>query len=655
MTSASLNLLFSPIQVGKFTLRNRIVFLPHSHNFPELALPGDREPEYFADRAKGGVALIIYGCQYVGATGSPAQANAGDPRVVDRYKRVTDMVHEHGAYITAQLMHQGSTVSSSDEGLDWLIPYGASTGSQGGTISREMDYDEIQRVIEAYRVAARNVKEGGFDGIQVRLNAGLTGEFTSAFHNKRTDQYGGRVENRLRLGLEIIDAVRDEIGPDLMMDVRQGLEESVDGGYGFEEGQEIARLVAATGKIDFITTAVGIAATAMGVVYLSGPHPLPVGYGVEAAAAIKQAVDIPVVAQGRINDPVQAEEVLAKKQGDLIGMCRGLIADPEFPNKAREGRLDDIRKCIAYHEVCQGRNAKRRQITCVYNPAAGREKELGIGTLRPANVKKNVVVIGGGPAGLKAAEVAARRGHRVTLYEKSGQLGGQINLAVRLPNRDHMEEIIFHLVHQVEKLGVEIRTGVGVTPAMVTSGSPDCVVVATGGLPFIPRIPGVDQGNVVTYFDVARDQGAKGDSVLIYDRQGYWPGASIVELLANQGKKVHIVTPSPMIGADIHPTTRLLWHQRIADKGIIQTTDASVNAISGGTVTLISPHWGGESHQQTVDGIDTVVLACGSIPNDSLYRDLKGKVRDLRLVGECEVPLRLERSIYSAEILGRAL
>ncbi len=653
MTGTPFDLLFSPIQVGKYTLKNRIVFLPHSHNYPELALPGDREPEYFADRAKGGVALIIYGCQYVASTGSPAQANASDPRVVELYKRVTDVVHEHGAYITAQLMHHGSSVGNSDEGLDWLMPYGASTGSQGGTISREMDYDEIQRVIEAYRVAARNVKEGGFDGIQVRLNAGLTGEFTSAFYNKRTDQYGGSVENRLRFGLEIIDAVRDEIGPDLMMDVRHSVEESVEGGYGIEEGQEIARLVAATGKIDFITTAIGIAGTTMGVIYLTGPQPLPVGYGVEAAAAIKQAVDIPVVAQGRINDPVQAEEVLAKKQGDLIGMCRGLIADPEFPNKAREGRLDDIRKCIAYHEVCQGRNAKRRQITCVYNPAAGRERELGIGTLKPAAVKKKVMVVGGGPAGLKAAEVAARRGHQVTLYEMSDRLGGQINLAVRLPNRDYMGEITAHSVHQIEKLGVEIRLGVEITPEMVLAMAPDAVVVATGAVPLVPDIPGMDQENVVTYWDVAREQGVKGDSVLIYDPEGYWPGAGIAELLASQGKKVHIVTPNPMVGANIQHYTRLLWQQRVEGKGVTQTTDAEVKAISGKTVTLSSPHWNGR--EWTVDEVDTVVLACGGSPKDSLYKELTGKVGELRLVGDCEAPMRLERSIYAAELVGRAI
>ena len=655
MAGSSLDLLFSPIKVGTYTLRNRIVFLPHSHNLPELALPGEREPEYFADRAKGGVALIIYGTQYVAATGSPAQANASDPRVVERYKRITDMVHEEGAYISAQLMHRGSYQSFSEEGLDWMMPYGVSSAYQDGAIARELSYDDIQKIIEDYRVAARNVKAGGFDGIQVRLNAGLTGEFTSSLHNKRTDQYGGSVENRLRISMELIDAVRDEIGPDMMIDVRHSADEVITGGYGIEEGQQIARIVADSGKVDFITTARGASGTTIGTIYLTGPQPLPLGYGVEAAAAIKQAVDIPVVAQGRVNDPDQAEEILAKGQGDLIGMCRGLIADPEFPNKAREGRLGEIRKCIAYHEVCQGRNFKRRQITCVYNPSAGREKELGIGTIKPAAVKKKVMVVGGGPAGLKAAEVAARRGHQVTIFEKADRLGGQLNLAIKLPNRDHMEEITAYSLRQIEMLGVELRMGVEVTAEMARSSGYDAVVVATGGVPYIPDIPGIHQENVVTYVDVARDLGVKGNSILIYDLQGYWPGAGIAELLVGQGKKVQIVTPSPLVGADIQPFTRLLWHQRIEDKGIIQTTDADIKSISGNTVTLTSPHWAGETHQWTVDGVDTVVLACGGSPNDSLYKELQGKVKDLRLVGECEAPLRLERTIYAAELVGRAV
>ena len=445
-----------------------------------------------------------------------------------------------------------------------------------------------------------------------------------------------------------------ELGSDLIMDVRINADQVDPNGYGVEVGQEIARIMAGSGKIDFITTAIGGSGVSSSRgVYIQGPYPLPQGYGVYASEAIKKVVDLPVVAQGRVNDPIQAEEILARGQGDLIGMARGLIADAEFPNKAREGRLNDIRKCIGYHEVCQGRNLRQRPITCVHNPAAGREKELGMGTLRPAPVKKKVMVIGGGPAGLKLAEVAALRGHQVTLYEKAEELGGQNNLAKRLPHREHLEEITDHVAGQLEKLGVEVRLGTEVTPEMVQASGADAVVVATGSLPMIPSIPGADQENVVTYWDVARDQGARGDTILIYDLQGYWPAAGAAELLAGQGKTVHIVTPQTSVGADIHPLTLLLWQQRVQGKGIISTTDATLKAISGNTVTLSSAREGDQ--EWTIDGVDTVVLACGAIPNDALYKSLKGKVKDLHIVGDCEAPLKLERGIYSAELLGRAL
>ena len=653
MTESSLKLLFSPIQVGKITLRNRIVFLPHSNMFPLEQLPGEREVYYFGERAKGGVGLIIFAAQLVHPAGGISMINATNPKVVEGYKRITDKVHEHGAYMSAQLMHRGSFHTHTKADLEWRIPYGPSKRYWDGTITREMDHDDIRRSIEAYRLAAKHVKEGGFDGIEIRMNYGLPEEFVSTWSNQRTDEYGGTLENRMRFVGEVIDGVREEIGPDLIMDVRICADQVVPEGFGIEQGQEIARILAGTGKIDFINTSVGGRQWGIASAYVQGPYPFPLGFGADAAGAIKKAVDIPVIAQGRVNDPIQAEQILAAGQGDLIGMARGLIADPEFPNKAREGRLDDIRKCFAYHEVCQGRNAEYQPITCVHNPAAGREKDLGIGTIKPATVKKKVMVVGGGPAGLKMAEVAARRGHQVALYDKAEQLGGQINLATRLPYREHLGEVTSHLIHQVEKLGVEIRTGVDVTPEKIAAAAPDAVVVATGGLPFIPSIPGVDQDNVVTYWDVARDQGVRGDSILIYDLEGFWSAPAIAELLAGQGKKVHIVTPNKFVGTDIFPLTLMLWEQRVEGKGINRTIDAEVKAISGNTVTIFNPSW--ESQEQTIEGVDTVVLACGATPNDSLYKGLHGKVRELLMVGDCDAPLRVERGIYSAELLARAL
>ena len=664
MSDSPLKLLFSPIQVGKLTLRNRIVFLPHYNRFAVGRLPVEMDVQYFGERAKGGAGLIICGfganvcgdfAHHIGG----AFMDATNPKVVERYKRIADKVHQHGAHVSAQLVHAGGGGWGIGEpkgltGLNWVLNYSASARFAGGedaTIIREMSRDDIQRAIEGYVKAARHVVAAGFDGIEIRMNDSLGYEFTSALTNRRTDEYGGTLEKRLRFVLDVIHGVREEVGPDVLLDPRVLVDEIIPGGYGLEEGQEIARILAATGELDFLNTGIGV-----GTVHeKQGPYPTPLGYGVYAAAAIKKVADIPVVAHGRINDPVQAEAILAEGKADLIGMARGLIADPEFANKAREGRIDDIRKCIGYDDVCHDQAHRASPITCIHNPSAGREKQLGIGTLRQARRKKKVLVVGGGPAGLKVAEVAARRGHQVTLYDKGEELGGQINLAIRLPFRDHLGEIPSYLSNQLEKLGVDIKKRVEVTPEMVVAANPDVVVVATGSVPFIPDIPGVHQDNVVTYRDVARDGGVNGQSVLIYDRVGHWAAGSIVELLAGQGKKVHIVTPHRNVLSQIAETNATLrfWEQRIAGKDIVRITDHNVRVIRNGTVTLTNSLDTGE--ERTVEGIDTVVLACGGTPDDTLYHALKDKSKALKMVGDCEVPLRIETATYFAELLGRAL
>ena len=444
MPASQLKLLFSLLRVGNLTLRNRIVFLPHGNNYAIGGMPGEQEAYYFGERAKGGAGLIIFGGQSVHPTGKGHQTSALGRKVVARYQRITDVVHRHGAHISAQLVHAGTRdLTFSETGLEWRIAYGPSRRPKFGTIVRPIDQGRIQQIVEDYRVAARNVKAGGFDGLEVRLNWGLLGEFISGISNQRGDEYSRTLENRMRFPLEVLRAVRDEVGANFLIDARACVDEVVPGGFEVEEGQEIGRMIAGTGAVDLFNTAIGIPDEygEIGRVYLQQVYPLPLGHAVYAGEALKKAVNLPVITQGRITDPRQAEQVLAEGKGDLIGMARALIADPEFALKAMEGRLDDIRKCIGYHDVCNGRNPSGRPLTCVWNPAAGREKELGVSTLKLAKVRKTVTVIGGGPAGLKVAEVAARRGHQVNLYDRGQQLGGQINLAVRLPYREHLGEI----------------------------------------------------------------------------------------------------------------------------------------------------------------------------------------------------------------------
>ncbi|KKK46960.1 hypothetical protein LCGC14_3160020, partial [marine sediment metagenome] len=327
----------------------------------------------------------------------------------------------------------------------------------------------------------------------------LLGQFLSPISNKRSDEYGGSLENRCRLTVEVIDAVRAAVGADLPMGIRISADEFASVGLTGQESVEIARIFAATGKLDWIDVSAG-AYWSMAPIIVA-PMAFPPGFIVHLAAAIKQAVELPVFCVGRITDPLQAEKILEENQADVVGMTRALIADPELPIKAREGRLDDIRHCTGCM-YCVGRLYVNQPLACIHNPAAGRESWLGMGTLKRTESPKQVTVIGGGPAGLKAAEVAASRGHRVTLFERSSELGGQVRLAARAPTRADIEEVVRHLIVQCGRLGVELKTGVAVSADDVAAGGADAVVVATGCRPkrtfFAPlrleeiEVPGAD-------------------------------------------------------------------------------------------------------------------------------------------------------------------
>lgn len=646
--------MLSPIEVRGRRIPNRLVFLPHGNRYPLDDLPGERELFYYGERARAGVGLIIFGSQTVHTLEGAHVVNATNPAVVDHYQRLTDAVHRHGTLIHSQLVHWGVLrQTAADFGLDWQPPYGSSSRPRGETFTREMDAEHLKRALDAYVLGARHAVRGGFDGIELRMNHALLQEFVSPLVNRRTDEYGGSIENRLQFPLEVLRAIRDEAGDRILIDVRFCVDEVIPGGYGLDEGVRIGRILEATGLVDILT--VGVGATPDGGIFQTEeipPYPQPEGYAVYAAAALKQAVSLPVVACGRITMPRQAEQIIAAGQADFAGVARALITDPEWLLKAREGRVEDIRRCLGYNEVCLRPGAHR--VTCVWNPAAGREQTLGIGTLAPAGKPKRVAVIGGGPAGLKVADTAARRGHAVTLIEQTAELGGQINLAVRFPNRAHLGEIPAYYRTQLEKLGVDIRLNTVADPELIASLDADTTIIATGAVALVPGIPGAGHPNVFTVWDLARGIAFPGDRVLVYDSQGLWPGLSAVEMLAKQGKQVVFATPRNGVGVSIAAGPLLLWNERIADCDVTRWTETALAAIDGSVVTLANTNtrlpktW-------TAGPFDSVILSCGGRPNDDLYRRLKGTVADLRIVGDCEAPLRVEKAIYSAELLGRSI
>ncbi|MBI2912941.1 MAG: FAD-dependent oxidoreductase [Chloroflexi bacterium] len=667
--------LFTPLRIGTTTVPNRILQTSHAKMFEDFvraegpegsyALPSERSALYHAERAKGGAGLITMEYHMVHPTstgGIPYLAHAYRKEIVPRYRMVADMVHGQGTgtKIFGQICHVGMhTAGDQIDVLHEVWAPSAIPGLSRSGIPKVMEKADIREVVQGYARSAENVRDGGLDGVEIHAaHSYLLGQFLSLISNKRSDEYGGSLENRCRLAVEVIEAVRAAVGPDYPLGIRISADEFAPGGLAIQESAEIAKAFAATGKLDWINVSAGAYWSLAPIIV--APMAFPPGFIVNLAAAIKQAVDLPVFCVGRITDPLHAEKVLADNQADMVGMTRALLSDPELPLKAREGRLDDIRHCTGCM-YCVGRLYVNQPIACIHNPAAGRESWLGIGTLKPAERPKRVSVVGGGPAGLKAAEIAARRGHSVTLFERSSELGGQVRLAARAPTRADIEEVVRHLIVQCGKLGVELKTGVEVRAGDLLGDAADAVVAATGCRPkrtfFSPlrlqevAVPGADGPNVLTAWDVL-EGAATGDRVVVVDQDGHWRAAGTAEFLADRGKQVTVVTSFPSVGSDLTPFDLMLLIPRFLQKRIRMLSSHEVVAVDGDTVHARHLYTGQE---ERLEGIDNVVWVTGREANDDLYFALQGKVPELYRVGDCVAPRTIEYAIWEGEMVGRKL
>jgi len=636
--------LFSPLKIGSFTVRNRILSTGHLSHFAVQGLPLERYLDYWVSKAKGGIGLIVTEDQAVHPSGGsePTLIQAYRDECVEPFRRIASAVHEHGAKIVAQLFHPGSAFfAHREKGLPlWSVgPIPASFNVES---AHEIDEAEIREIIDSFAAAAVRMREAGLDGVELMGAHGfLIEQFLSPRSNRRGDKYGGSEENRMRFLLELVDGVRAAVGEDFTVGVRVSGDQFQQGGYTLDDMRGFAASMSATGKVDYISVSVGLGGPVIPPMYVA-----PAAF-VYLAASIKEVVDIPVFCVGRIVDPVKAEDILAKNQADMIGMTRANICDPELPNKAREGRVDEIRHCIGCNEGCWGRSALGLPITCALNPSVGREREMEV---TPAPVKKRVMVVGGGLAGMEAARVAALRGHSVSLLEKDNELGGQLLIAAKAPGREDMAEPVRYYQHQFDLLGVDVQLGVEATPESVEAERPDVAIVATGGLPAKASFPGSQRPEVVLARDVLAGKAEYGRKLILYSLDRSTEGFTVADFLLDRGCDIELLIPHPFAPFGAEEITHMMVFARIHSKGGRMTLGFEIASFEEDRV-LLSSVFGGSS--QLREGIEGVVVSRGSRANDALYKALKGKVKELHAVGQCLAPRRMLESTLDGLRVGR--
>lgn len=641
--------LLAPLTIGSIEIPNRVVFGAHPTNFAEKNIPGERHLHYYEERARGGAGLIIVEEGYVHESDFPYEYAilAYKPEVTEGYRQLTDAVHKYGTKIFAQLGHSGSQADSSLSQRELWSPSGFQTDAE---VPKIMEQEDIQAVVRGFVTSSRHVKEAGVDGIE--LNGGqrsLIRQFMSGLTNHRQDEYGGTLENRLRFVREIIAAIRKEVGRDFPIGLRVTVDEYAPwAGITPEEAEEIVHLLTVDGMLDFFSTSVGsIYSTHMTrpSMYVSQ------GFAADYTARIKAVSNLPVMGGGRIVHPEQAESFLEDRKMDFVEMTRAQIADPALVTKYKDNQIGRIRPCIGCNQECSVYGSLNRKISCIHNAAAGYEKELGASVIKPSRNKKKVMVIGGGPAGLEAARIAAIRGHHVSVYDGAGKLGGQVNTAMKGPGREEIAGVVRYLENELRHLGVDIYLNTYVDKKQVVSAAADTVILATGSVHRLPHeYEGGSLPHVITGFD-AWNGADIGDNVVIVDEVGSYQSTTLIEKIAREGKNVTAITSELFVGVSLAQTLDIsLWNQRVYSLGVTMIPRSRIKKITERDVHIFERFSKVES---VLREIDTVIFCLPELPQESLYYEIKDSVRQVFRVGDCVAPRGIGMAIVEGNQVGR--
>nr|WP_298249382.1 dimethylglycine demethylation protein DgcA [uncultured Halomonas sp.] len=632
--------MFQPIQLGKLTIRNRVMSTAHAEVIAtDGGMTTERYVKYYEEKAKGGVGLAICGGSSVVSIDSPhewwSSVNLSTDRIIPHFQNLADAMHRHGAKIMIQITHMGRRTSW--HGNDWptlLSPSGIREPIHRASC-KTIEPEEIWRIIGDFAKAAGRAKAGGLDGVELSaVHQHMIDQFWSPRVNKRTDEWGGTFEGRMKFGLEVLKAVRAEVGDDFCVGMRLSGDEFHADGLSHEDMKQIAKYYDDTGMLDFIGV-VGSGADTHNTLANAIPNmSFPPEPFLHLAAGIKEVVKAPVLHAQNIKDPNQATRILEGGYVDMVGMTRGLIADPHLIAKIKMDQVDRIKQCVGAN-YCIDRQYQGIDVLCIQNAATTREY-MGLPHIieKTSGTRRKVVVVGGGPGGMEAARVAAERGHDVTLFETSDALGGQITIAAKAPQRDQIAGITRWYQLELTRLGIDLRLATRADEAAIKDLAPDIVVLATGGRPFLDQhaewgyAENSDESLVVSTWDVLSGHVEPGKNVLIFDSICEFAGVSAADFLADKGAKVEIVTDDIKPGCAAGGTTFPTYYRSLYEKEVIMTSDLMLRRVyreGDALVAVLENEYSGTQEERVVD---QVVVENGIRPDEVLYYGLKEQSRN---------------------------
>lgn len=615
--------MFQPIQIGNVEIKNRFVMCPMGNNFANTdGSMSERSKAYYGARAKGGFGLITLEATvvYKEAKGGPRKPCLFGDETVESFKNVIDACHEGGAKVSIQLQHAGPEGSSKLTGFP-LKAASAIPGSCGRETPQSITKEEIYKLVECYGDAALRAQKAGADAVEVHCAHGyLVSTFISERTNKRVDEFGGCFENRMRLPKLIVENIRKKTEGKLAIICRINGSDDILGGQTLQDAATVASYLEKECGVDGIHVSRSIH---LHDEFMWAPSTIHAGFSADCVTEIKKAVSIPVITVGRYTEPWYGECLVREGRTDLVAFGRQAIADPELPNKAAKGELEELMPCIGCLQGCVPNMFKGEPITCLVNPLVGREDEL-----EPAATKKKVLVIGGGPGGLYAAYIAALRGHEVTLCEKKETLGGNMRMAAYPPGKGAITNMIRSYIANCEKAGVTIRLNTEVTEELVKELAPDAVIAATGSNPLVLPIPGILDNGAVHAADLLDGKVSVGKKVLVVG--GGMVGCEVADFLGELGHDVSVIELRDTLGADVIPEHRVYLMKAFEQYHIKGITGAKVASFETDGVTYLDK----EEQLHRVEGMDSVVLAMGYRNNDPLSETLKTLVPEVYTIGD---------------------